>query len=170
MGYERSRFGDGSASGSGNVTTAVNNHYGAFNTGKTNGVLDTHGAKNELLIDIDGAMVDAEAFPLMAPYIPGGSRIIAAYLEVTEAFDLGGTTPVIEVGTEGSEATNGVTITEAQAEATGVYDITSALAGTWASTTGLAADTTIGIDLAGTSPTSDVLVGKARLVIEYIRV
>jgi hypothetical protein len=167
MGYELSKFGDGSTAGSGNVVSTVNNHYGPRNTGKTVGTIKTEGVMNELSMDIDGDMVGNEAFALDAPKLPAGAVVKAVYVEVTEAFVLGGTSPVIEVGTEGSEATNGVTITEAQAEAVATYDVTSALAGTWASP--LAAETTVGIDLAGTSPTV-TSAGKMRVVVQYARV
>lgn len=167
MSYEQSYFGDGSAAGSGNVTTVVNNHYGQRDTGKTQGKTRTAGFVYELTIDLDGEMVGDEAFPLIAPTLPAGCRIEDVFVEVTEAFVLGGTSPVIEIGTETSEATNGFTIDETTAEATGVYDLTSELSGTWAQATGLAAETTIGIDLAGTSPTvTDA--GKARIVIRYV--
>lgn len=168
MGFEQSKFGDGSAAGAGNVVATVSNHYGPRSTGKTAGVSDTSGFINELAVDLDGAMVSAAGFALVAPIIPAGSRILEAYLDVSEVFVLGGTSPVIEVGTEGSEATNGVSITEAQAEAVGVYDITSALAGTWDGTVGLAAATTVGIAMSGTSPTS-TSAGKARLVVKYLK-
>lgn len=167
MGYEQSKFGDGSASGSGNVTTAVNNHYGARDTGKTVGVTETDGYTHELVIELDGTMVGNGAYPLLAPSIPAGAVIDNVYLDVTEAFVLGGTTPVIDVGTEGTEATNGFTITEAQAEAVGIYDLTSALSGTWAA--GLAAATTVGLLLGGTSPTV-TSAGKAKAVIRYTSV
>lgn len=166
MAYERSKFGDGSAAGSGNVVTTVSNHYGPRYTGKTVGTIKTEGVMNELSLDIDGAMVSAEAFPLLAPKLPAGAKIKAIFVEVREAFALGGTSPVIEVGTEGSEATNGFTITEAQAEAAATYDLTGALSGTWANP--LAAETTIGIDLAGTNPTV-TSAGKMRVVIQYAR-
>lgn len=167
MSYEQSQFGDGSTAGNGNVLSTVNNHYGPRSTGKTQGSQRVSGLVRELTFDVDASMVSAEAFPLIAPVIPGGSRIEDVFVEVTEVFALGGTSPVIEIGTEGSEATNGFTITEAQAEAAGVYDLTAALAGTWAAATGLAADTTIGIDLAGTSPTVTTA-GKAVVVIRYV--
>lgn len=167
MAYEQSKFGDGSTSGNGNVTQTVSQHYGARDIGKTQGVTRTEGFMNELVIELDGTMVGNEAFPLIAPKLPAGSRIEDVYWEVTEAFVLGGTTPVIEVGTEGSEATNGFTVTEAQAENVGVYDLTAALSGTWAAAAGLAADTVIGIDLAGTTPTVTAA-GKARVVIRYV--
>lgn len=165
MGYETSQFGD-QVTGA-NVTTDVNNHYGQREVRATQGVTRTAGFMNELTLDIDAAMVSAEAFPLLAPYIPAGSRIEDVFVEVTEAFALGGTTPVIEVGTEGSEATNGFTISETQAEAVGVYDLTSELSGTWAAAGGLTAKTVVGIDLAGTSPTVGAD-GKMRVVIRYV--
>lgn len=167
MAYEQSYFGDGSAAGSGNVTTIVHQHYGTRDTGKTVGKTSTDGFMNELTIDLDGDMVSNEAFPLQAPTLPAYSRIEDVYLEVETAFDLGGTSPVIEVGTETSEATNGVSITEAQAEAQGVYDLTSALSGTWAAAGGFTSEVTVGIALDGTTPTS-ASDGKARLVIRYV--
>lgn len=165
MGFEQSKFGDGSASGSGNVTTTVNNHYGRRDTGKTVGVDRRKGSLvNELVLDVDGEMVGNDAFALLAPTLPAGAVIKDVYAYVSEAFVLGGTSPVIEVGTEGSEATNGVSVSEAQAEAVGAYNLTSALAGTWAAP--LAADTVVGIAMSGTSPTvTDA--GKIRLVVSY---
>lgn len=167
MSFEQSYFGDGSAAGSGNVTTIVHNHYGPRNTGKTVGQFDTDGALQELILDIDGTMVGNAAYPLLAPKLPAGVIIEDVYLKVTEDFVLGGTTPAIEVGTETSEDTNGFTITKAQAEAVGTYDLTSALSGTWAA--GLAAETTVGLALSGTTPTV-TSAGKARVVIRYVRV
>ena len=167
MGFETSAFGDSTTAGSGNVVSTVSNHYGPRSTGKTAGATDTSGFENELSLDIDGTMVGNAAFALVVPKLPAGSNITKAYLEVEEAFVLGGTTPAIEVGTEGSEATNGVTVTEAQAEAVGYYDVTAALAGTWAAP--LAAETTVGIALSGTSPTV-TSAGKMRLVISYDKV
>lgn len=165
MGFETSKFGDGSAAGSGNVVTTVNNHYGPRTSGKTQGVVKTEGTYNELTFQVDAAMVSAEAFPLLAPKLPAGAVIKDVTVWVEEAFALGGTTPVIEIGTEGSEATNGFTISEAQAEAAGVFSGTAALSGTWAAP--LAAETTVGIDLAGTTPTVGTA-GKMRVTIHYI--
>lgn len=167
MAYETSKFGY-----AGGATTAdsygVHNHYGAREVGKGVGVTKTSGFMNELTLDIDADIVEAEEFALLSPVIPAGSRIEDVFVEVEEAFVLGGTTPAIEVGTATSEATNGVTIGETEAEATGVYDLTSELSGTWAGSTGLAADTTVGIAFSGTSPTvTDA--GKMRVVIRYVQ-
>jgi len=165
MGYETSPFGDNVLTGSGgNVTTRVSNHYGPRSPGKTVGKVKTEGVMNELTINIDGTMVGNEAYALLAPTLPAGAVIEDVYAKVTEAFVLGGTTPAIEVGTETSEATNGFTITEAQAEAVGTYDLTGALSGTWAAP--LAAATTVGLDLSGTSPTV-TSAGKMDVVIRY---
>jgi len=163
MGYETSPFGNGGT----NVTQDVNNHYGTRDTGKTVGVTNTSGFVQELTLNIDGDMVSAGAYALLAPEIPANAIIEDVYMEVIEAFVLGGTTPVIDVGTEGTEATNGFTITETQAETVGMYDLTSALSGTWAA--GLAADTTVGLLLGGATPTV-TSAGKAKIVIRYIAV
>lgn len=164
MGYEQSKFGDGSTSGNGNVIQTVSNHYGPFNTGKTQGNIKTEGSLKELTLDIDGEMVGDAAYPLVVPTLPAGTIIKEVFAEVSEAFVLGGTTPALEIGTETSEATNGFTVSEAQAEAVASYDLTSALSGTWAAP--LAADTTLGLALSGTTPTV-TSAGKMRVVIRY---
>lgn len=169
MGYETSPFGDNVLTGSGgNVTTKVSNHYGARSTGKTVGVVKTEGSSNELSFNIDGTIVGDGSYALLAPTLPAGAVIEDVYLKVTEAFVLGGTTPVIDIGTEGSEATNGFTITEAQGEAVATYDLTSALSGTWAAP--LAADTTVGILLGGGGSNTVTSAGKADVVIRYSKV
>lgn len=163
MGYERAKFGDGSASGSGNVTTAVNNHYGPRDTGKTVGTFYTNGVERELSMDIDAEMLSNDAFALLPPLLPAGAVVLECYADVTEAFDVG--TGTLSVGTEGSEATNGVDVSEAQLEAVGVYDITSTVAGTWANP--LAAETTVG--LVWSSTVADLDVGKVRVVVRYVQ-
>ena len=164
MSYESSNFGDGSASGSGNVTTQVHTHFGAMQTDVSNGVTETDGLVKEVVIDFDGTVASNQAFPLIAPFLRKGAVIKDAIFDVTEVFVLGGTSPTILVGTDGTEVTNGLVITQAQAQALGTYDIASTLTGTWASP--LAADTTVGIALGGTSPTS-TSAGKGRLVVRY---
>lgn len=167
MGYEASKFGDGSASGGGNVTTQVTNHFGQRDTGDTHGAAPSAGHLRQYVINLDGSMVSNEAFPLGAlpPRLPAKIDIRNVWLDVTEVFVLGGSTPVVEVGTEGTEATNGVTLSESALENLGISDQTSNLAGTWAAP--LQNATVVGIDLAGTSPTS-TSAGKAKLVIEYV--
>jgi hypothetical protein len=142
----------------------VKNHYGARETGGATGVLRTAGNKTELAIELTGTLVDDGVF-IEDYVIPAGSLILAAYIEVDEAFVLGGTTPTILVGTDGSEVTNGLVVSEAIAEATGAADLTATLTGTWAAK--LAAATTVGVALGGTTPTV-TSAGTAKLVIEYI--
>lgn len=168
MGYETSPFGDSTTAGSGNVVTTVNNHYGVRDTGKTVGHTDVHGFENQLSMDLDVAQISGDAFTLLAPKIPAGAHIYKVIAEVTEAFTVTGTSPTINVGTEGSENTNGIEITEAQAEAEGVYDITGSLQGTWAAP--LAAETTVGLDMDGTTPALSGTAGKVRVVIYYDKV
>ena len=95
-GYERSPFGDNVAEGSGgNVETFVSNHYGPRSVGQTAGVAKTEGLNNQLTLDITGVDVGNEAFALeLAPYLPSGADITKVYAQVTEAFVLGGTTPI----------------------------------------------------------------------------
>lgn len=91
-------------------------------------------------------------FTEVSGVIPEGFLITEVLLKVGPAFVLGGTTPALEVGTSGSEATNGFTITEAQLENDdSVVDLTGALSGTWAAI--LAADTTLNVVLSGSTPT-----------------
>lgn len=147
-----------------NTGLNVKNHYGARETGRGAGVLRTAGHSTELSIELSGELVGDETF-VEEFVIPAGSLILNAYVKVDEAFVLGGTTPTILVGTDGSEVTNGLVISEAIAEATGSADLTGTLTGTWAAK--LAADTTVGITLGGTTPTvTDA--GYARLVVEYV--
>jgi hypothetical protein len=164
MGFERSPFGDGSASGSGNVTTAVNNHYGTRTSDRAQGKVKTEGTSNEVSIEITGVDAGNESFPLLSPWLPDGAIIEKVFLEVKEAFDLGGTTPTILFGTEGSEVTNGFVVSETQAETPGTYDVTSTLTGTWAAP--LDANTTVGLALGGGTPTATED-GKLEVVIRY---
>lgn len=167
MPFEKSKFGDGSAAGAGNVVSQVHNFYGPRKGGNTVGVYETDGVQRELSIDLSGEALSASDFLLIVPTLPKGAMIANVYAEVSEAFVLGGTTPAIKIGSEGSEATNGISISEAQAEAVGNYVLTGTLAGTWASP--LTATTTVGIALTGTSPTTTTA-GKVRIVIRYVLV
>ena len=146
----------------------VRNNYGTRSKGGGIGFIKTSGISNELSVDVtgDSLTVGGEAFAEVK--IPAGSIITGAWVEVTEAFTLGGTSPTILVGTAGSEATNGAVVSEAQAEAVGTVDITAALAGTWNEAT-LAAETSVGVVLGGTSPTS-AATGSARIVVTYNKI
>lgn len=145
------------------------NHYGPRVVNKENaGAMKTEGSRYELSIDLDAdfindAVSNGTSRALSISKLPAGCLIAEVVLEVSSAFTLTGTTPTVEVGTEGGEAANGASLSEAQLEAVGVYDVSGTLAGTWAAS--LAAETQIGFALGGTSPT--IAGGSARLVIRY---
>jgi hypothetical protein len=129
------------------------------------GKVKAYGSVQEAVIYIQGDAFVSGSFDTQLT-IPAGSVVREVVAEVTEAFALGGTTPTINVGTNGSEGTNfGIELSEAQAEAVGTYD--DAPAGTWAAP--LAADTVVGVALDGTSPTV-TSAGKAKVVIRYSKI
>ena len=143
------------------------NQYGPrqSNEGKTGGVPSV-GATKEAVVHLNGEYLASED-KLGVAVIPAGSKILRWHLDVNEAFDLGGTNPTIDIGEDGDEATNGFSISEAQAEAEGVTTAET-FNGTFVNE--LDTDVTLGVALGGTSPTvEDATVGEARVVIEYIR-
>lgn len=142
----------------------VKNHYNAQNIepGMV-GELPGNGAIRELTVHISGETLN-NGF-IEGATLPSGALPLDWSLEIDEVFDLGGTSPTILVGTKGSEATNGLSISEAVAEAVATTNSTT-FAGTWGSS--LAAETTVGIAMGGTSPTADTTAGKARLVVRYV--
>lgn len=162
MSFESSRFGATTTSTA--VVTQTNTHYNQRFSTRAQGVVKTEGSVNLLSVEVSGEDVSNESFVLLAPRLPAGAKIEKVWVTVKEALTLGGTSPAISVGTEGSESTNGFDISEAQAEAAGTYDVTSTLAGTWGAP--LAAETVLGIDLTGTSPTS-ADTGLLEFVVEY---
>lgn len=109
---------------------------------------------------------DGANYTLVSGTLPAGANISEnALVEVTEAFVLGGTTPVINIGVSGSEGTNRIAqVSQAQAQAVGVYSIASA--GTLAKDTPLAAAATIKVALGGTSPTITTA-GKMKITVRY---
>lgn len=162
MGYETTPFGDGVST---TRVTEVSNHFGPKVSGGAVGVVKTEGSLNEASLTISGQNASDGSFDLKTAFkLPAGAVVEKAWVKVTEAFTLGGTSPTILVGTDGSEVTNGLVISEAQAEAAGTYDVTSTLTGTWGSP--LAAQTTVGLAMGGTSPTS-ASTGKLKLVVQY---
>ena len=152
-----------------NTGLNVKNNYGTRDTGRAAGVVKTEGSKQQLTIELTGAQVD-DGLYIEDFVIPKYSIILSCFLEVTEAFVLDGNADnTLEVGTSGSEATNGFSITSAQCEALGSTSLTSALSGTWDAEAALAAATTVSVVVAGTTPSIDTTVGKGRVVIEYMK-
>lgn len=153
----------------GNVVETVHNQFGPRDVGGTVGVLKVEGMEEELVIDFDADYFASDFIGARDYVLPGGAVIKNVYIDVEEAFTLTGTTPALEVGTLSSEATNGFTVTEAQLEATGSVNLTSALSGTWDSEAPLAANTPIGFVLSGTNPVMGNS-GKARITIQFYRI
>ena len=149
----------------------VNNFYGPRSVPEGNGgTIKTEGGSNELSFEFTGANINDGDLDSIT--LPAGIRVLSSYVEVSEAFVLGGTTPTINVGTSGSAATNGVSINEAGGEAVGVYtdgDANVTINGTWATATGLATATVATVALGGTTPTV-TSAGKARFVVVYVKV
>lgn len=100
-----------------------------------------------------------ENYDRVAKVIPNGAVVLSATAYVDEAFAFtGGTAPTMDVGTDGSEATNGAGV-----DLTSTGTEVGTLAGTWADP--FTADTTIGVATSG-SPTS-VDAGQVRVFIRY---
>lgn len=149
-----------------NTGLGVSQVYGPRETGDAAGVIKTEGAQNEFALKFTGDTLD---HLIISPaYLPAGAVVTKAYVRVFEAFDLEAAS-VVEVGTKGSEATNGVSLAEADLEAVGYVDVTAALAGTWDAEAPLAANALVGIAFSAGSVT-DKSVGRATLVIEYTKV
>lgn len=140
----------------------VANYYGPRHRHEgVQGQMSTIGAERQLVIHFSG-----DTYTTVTGSLPAGAVIVGnAVVEVVEAFNLGGTTPVINVGVSGSEGTNRLAqLSEAQAEALGTYSVASA--GTLAVNTPLAAAVVIKVALGGTTPTITAA-GKAKLIIPY---
>lgn len=144
----------------------VRNTYGTREKGGGLGIIKTEGVSNELTADVTGSTLSTSGDAFATVKIPAGSLVTGAWVEISEAFVLGGTTPTILVGTKGSESTNGAVVSEALAEAIGTTDITATLAGTW-NEVFFAAETSVGVILGGTSPTSLAGTGIGRIVVTY---
>jgi hypothetical protein len=123
------------------------------------------GTQKELVFEIKGSDFTAGVYTGPTISVPAGFTHRGGLAEVTEAFVLGGTTPTINVGVSTTESTNRMAqLSEAQGEASGVYNIAGA--GTLAANTPLAAAATINIALGGTTPTVTT-VGKVRITVKY---
>lgn len=143
----------------------VHNHYGPRTSRAPKGGIKTEGSIMECSMDVWGKeLVDGDEL-YNHVLLPKGALITEAFCRVSEVFVLGGTDPVIQIGTLGSEGTNGFAITETQAEAVGTFKVDS-FDGTWGSA--LAADTEVSIKLGGTSPTVTEA-GKVRVTIRYVK-
>jgi hypothetical protein len=146
------------------------NHYGPRSAQEgIEGSIKTEGSVQELSLKFTGANINDDVFATNLAFLPAGARIIRAIVKIDEVFVLGGTSPVINIGTDGSESTNGISIDETRGEAAATYidsDTGIAINGTWAAT--LAAKTEVSVALSGTSPTV-TSAGSAIVTIQYIK-
>ena len=170
MVYQASPFGNGVDVGSGgNVTTSLgtpHNNYGTRDGFGADGKYLTDGIATELAIEFTGADINNGVAQLIKNVIPKNALITRVIARVKQAFVLGGTTPTILIGTNGSEATNGVSISSAQAGALAMVGPLTQN-GTWS--TELAADTIVNVTLGGTSPTV-TSAGRLEAIITYVEV
>ena len=145
----------------------VNNYYGARDTGGAAGIEDQDGSSLVFSISLTGNSLNDGYVPPVV--IPKGALLRRAALRVDEAFNIGGTSPTVQIGMNGSVATNGIVLTEAELENVGSKVPASAGAGTWAtnSSTGVTAAGKVAVALGGTSPTVAAGVGKAVLILEF---
>lgn len=160
MGYENNAFPLTSG-------TAYN-HYGARGTEDgvvSGGELPSAGVEKEVVVYITGDdFAGTTSFDTQLS-IPAGALFKEATFDVSEAFTLGNADNVFNIGTNGSESTNGVSI--ANPDATGITQDTSG-AGTWAAA--LAADTAVGVSVTGTTAGVTAGAGKAKVVIKYVKI
>lgn len=149
------------------LLNGVANFYGPRHRHEgVQGAMSTISAERELVITFSGDTFTTVNGSSSAPVLPAGAVITSnALVEVVEAFNLGGTTPVINIGVSGSEGTNRIAqLSEAQAEALGTYSVASA--GSLAVNTPLAAAVTLKVALGGGTPTATTA-GKAKVTIQY---
>lgn len=146
---------------------SVSNFYGPRSTGNSVGVETSDSSQHRLSVYLTGEMLNGTFLPPVN--VPKGARFLSAVLRVDEAFDLGGTTPTVQIGAAGSVATNGIVLTEAEMEAVGTKIPASTGAGTWSftSATGTTADAKVAFAMGGTTPTA-TRVGKATLILTYV--
>jgi hypothetical protein len=145
----------------------VNNFYGPRNTTEGwVGNMKTEGAVEQLVFVITGDnFAGGTTDTVLEGTIPAGAKVLDVYTEITDAFTIGNADNILEIGTAGSVATNGVELS-ADLDATGLYaDVPPAtINGTWANQ--LAADTAVGAIVSGT--TAAISAGTAKVVITYV--
>jgi hypothetical protein len=135
------------------------------------GGVKSYGTVHEVVAYIDSSDFGADETYATQLVIPAGAIPIDAVFDVTTAVtQTGGTTSLtLYVGTDGSEATNGFSITEAATTLATTTAVDSSGAGTWAAA--LAADTTVGVALvAGGGTITSVDGGKAKVVVRYHKI
>jgi hypothetical protein len=155
-----------------NTGLGVVNHYGARDTeagGTISGgeLAGGEGSEKEAIIYITGDDFAGTTSFDTALTLPAGAIFQSAVFEIGEAFTLGNADNIFSIGTNGSEATNGVAIANPDAAGT---TIDSTGGGTWVASAALAADTVVGVAVSGTTAAVTAGAGKAKVVIKYTKV
>lgn len=146
----------------------VNAHYGPRGVQDgvaSGGKVQKNGSVHEAVVYISGDDFAGGTSYNTQLELPAGAIPIDATFEVTEAFTLGNADNVFNVGTDTSESTNGLALANPDALGT-TEDATPA--GTWAAA--LAADTSVGVSVTGTTAAVTAGVGKAKAVIRYKKI
>ena len=146
----------------------VNNFYGPRDTGGSIGLEHGEDSLHRVSISFTPTSVNGTYLP---PFVvPKGALFQSAVLRVDEAFTLTGTSPTLIFGAAGTEATNGIVLTQAELQAIGTKKPASTGTGTWAqgSATGTTAATKVGQVLGGTTPAVTGTAGKATLVLTFL--
>lgn len=128
------------------------------------GQVQTSGTEFEHVVYIRGADFEGTTSFNTRLTVPAGSFLTEAIFDVEEVFTLGNADNVFNIGTDGSESTNGVAV--ANPDVAGVTKDTSG-AGTWAAA--LVADTLVGVSVTGTAAASGD-VGKVKAVLKFTKI
>lgn len=162
-----------------NTGLGVNNHYGQRGTEDGivgGGDIPGNGIIKESVVyakAADFTIDDATNASFVTSFVlPAGAVPIDCIFEVGTAFtQTGGTTSTtLNVGTSGSEATNGFTITDAATSLSAVTEVDPGGDGTWAGVTPVHAtnDTAVGVQLTlGAGTVTSVDGGAAKIAIRY---
>lgn len=142
-------------------------NYGTREVGRASGRYKTEGSVQSLAIQLSGQVLSD--LILIKQFIPSGAALTGkATLIVEEAFDLAASS-VVEIGEDGAESTNGISLTEANLESVAVVDVSAGLAGEWSTSAQIPHDQDIGIAFSAGS-VADATVGKAVLLLEYEKI
>lgn len=145
----------------------VYNNYGTRDTGNSVGLEHGEDSLHRLSIAFDSVSLNGGFLPPVV--VPKGALFRSAHLRVDEAFTLTGTTPTVIFGASGTEATNGIVLSQTELQTIGTKIPASTGTGTWsqASTTGVTAAAKIGKTLGGTTPGVTQGAGKATLTLTF---
>jgi|18_taG_2_1085343.scaffolds.fasta_scaffold05605_4 hypothetical protein len=161
MGYENSAFP--------HVTGSAKNYYGVRDSeaGVASGgeMHGQGGAERDVVVYITGDDFGGGTSFNTELIIPAGAIVESATFEVSEAFTVGNADNVFNIGTDGSELTNGVAIANPDVAST-TQDTSGA--GTWAAA--LAANTAVGVSVTGTTAGVTAGSGRAKVVISYTKI